>query len=64
VKFPAAREHIDNPLYALDLGLSALCGLQPVCYRIQIGLVERSVELADPHAQHLSWTNYFSPCAA
>ena len=39
VKFLTAREHIDNQLYALDLCLCALCCLQPVGNRIQIGLL-------------------------
>src|SRR4051812_13307006 len=41
----AAREHVDNQLHALDPGLWALCGLQAVGNRIQIGLVECRVEL-------------------
>src|SRR6185437_1242310 len=45
VKLLAACEHIDYQLYALDLRLWALRCLQPVGNRIQIGPVERCVEL-------------------
>src|SRR5581483_10978397 len=45
VKFLAAREHVDDQFHTLDLRLFALCRLQPVGDRIQIGFVERRIEL-------------------
>lgn len=40
MKLPPPRRHLDNQLYAFDFCLLALCRLQPVGNRIQVGPIE------------------------
>src|ERR1700730_1071899 len=44
VKFPAARQSIDDRLHPLRSGFWLLRGLEPVSYGVQVGLVERCKE--------------------